>query len=115
MEKINKEVEEKIAHLQLIEQNLQNFLLQKQTFHSQLLELENALSELKNLKEKPYKIIGNIMILTDKDKLEKDLNSKREIINLRIKNIDKQEQKLKERSNELQTEVMKELKKNESS
>ena len=113
MVKINKEAEQKIAQLQLIEQNLQNFMLQKQNFHAQLLEVENALTELKTLKEKPYKIVGSIMISTDKGKLEKDLSSKKEIINLRIKNIDKQEQQLKEKANEIQSEVMEELKKNE--
>ena len=43
---IPKKTEEKIAQLQLTEQNLQNFLMQKQTFQSQLFEVDNELIEL---------------------------------------------------------------------
>jgi len=43
---VSKETEKDIAQLQLIEQNLQNFLVQKQTFQTQLLEIDNALKEL---------------------------------------------------------------------
>lgn len=107
--KINKETQEKIDKLQLIEQNLQNILIQKQTFQAQLLEIENALKELTNKKE-AYKIIGAIMVSSKKEDLEKELNQKKEILDLRLKNIEKQEEKIKEGATKLQSEVMKNLK-----
>lgn len=102
--------EEKLQKLTLLEQNLNNILLQKQNFQMQEVEIENALAELKECKE-AYQIIGNIMVKTEGDKLKKDLESKKEIIELRIRNIEKQEIKIKEEANKLQKEVINEIKK----
>ncbi len=108
---MEKETQDKIAELQISENVIQNILIQKQTLQSQILETSNALKELKTTKEKPYKIIGNIMIASDKKDLEKDLNEKKEILNLKIKNLEKQEDKLKEKSQKLQQEILKKIKK----
>lgn len=108
-----KETEQKIGKLQLLEQNLQNFILQKQNFQAQLLELNNALEELEKSKDKPYKIVGSIMVASTKEDLKSSLQSKKEIIELRIKNLEKQEKSIKEQTTELQTEIMQQLKKQE--
>jgi len=100
--------EEKIQKLNLMEQSLNNFSQQKQNFQMQIIEIENALNELKNEKE-AYKIIGNIMVKTEGGKLKEDLSSRKEIVDLRIKNIEKQEKKVKEDMEKLQGEVIKEI------
>ena len=100
---------EDIQQLQLMEHTLQQFIMQKQTFQVQLMEMESALSELDKT-DKAYKIIGNIMVASNKDDLKKDLDSKKEVLNLRIKNIEKQEDKIRENLNKLQKEVLKENK-----
>jgi len=110
--KMDEKTQGKINELQLLEQNLQNILLQKNTFQTQLMEIDNALKEIKNTKEKAYKIVGPIMIEEKKEKIKKDLDSKKEVINLRLKTIEKQETQLKGKYTELQSEIMKELKKN---
>ena len=102
--------EEGLQRLTLLEQNLNNSLLQKQNFQMQAVEIENALNELKNCKES-YQIIGNIMIKTESTKLKKDLDSKKEIIDLRIKNIEKQEEKIRVEFDKLQKEVIGDMKK----
>ncbi len=106
---IPKHVEEKIVQLQLIEQALQNITLQKQTFQTQLLEIESAMKELEKTEGPVYKIVGGIMVLSNKDELKKELQSRKEIIELRIKNLKKQEGTTKERAERLQAEVTKEL------
>jgi len=45
---MNKELQEKIGKLQMFEQNMQNFLMQKQQFQGQLLEIDSAIKELKD-------------------------------------------------------------------
>ncbi|MBI2499660.1 prefoldin subunit beta [Candidatus Woesearchaeota archaeon] len=103
----NKEMEEKIAELQMIEQNLQQLLSQKQNIQVQQIETENALEELKKQTTKEvYKIVGQILINSDKKEVEKDLNSKKEIFLLKIKNIEKQEEKLREKAKEMQREIL---------
>ena len=107
-----KETEQKIAKLQLLEQNLQTFLIQRQEFQKQVMELESALEGLKTSDEN-YKIIGNIMVKSDKDTLEKELKQKKEMIDLRISAIEKQENQIKEKAEEMQKEVLKDMEKKE--
>ena len=61
--------------------------------------------------EKAYKIIGNIMVETDKIELKADLQSKKEMLELRIKTMEKQEAQVRERASKLQSEILKKIKK----
>ena len=102
---VSKESQEKIGRLQLIEQNLQNFLAQKQQFQTQLFEVESALKEL-DASSEAYKIVGNLMVKSDKGALQKDLQQRKEIAELRVKSLEKQEQQLKDKAESLRKEVM---------
>lgn len=106
---MEKDTEKKIGQLQMMEQNLNNFLMQKQQFQTQLIEIDSALKELQNT-DTAYKIVGNIMIKGNKEDLIKDLTSKKDAVELRIKTLENQESKMKSKSKELQEEVMKKLK-----
>lgn len=108
MAEISKETEQEIAQLQLYEQSLQNILIQKQQFQSQSLEIESALKELETTKE-AYKIVGNIMVSSKKEDLKKDLESKKEVVSLRIKALEKQENQIREKAKKLQEEVSKKI------
>ncbi|MBI4452077.1 prefoldin subunit beta [Candidatus Woesearchaeota archaeon] len=107
---VSKETEQKISQLQMYEQSLQSFLGQKQQFQMQLVETESALSELQNT-EKAYKIVGNIMVESDKNELKADLQSKKEMLELRIKTMEKQESQVREKASKLQSEILKKIKK----
>ena len=89
-----------IAQLQLLQQNLQNVMVQKQQFQQELMELESALKELDNT-EKSYQIVGKLMIAKDKEVLKKDLLDRQEVVNLRIKSFDQQEKQFKESLEEM--------------
>ncbi len=106
----HQESEAKIEQLQALEQNIQNFLIQKQNFQSQLIEITNAYEELEKTKGKAYKIIGAVMIDTDKEELKKELNNKKETLNIRIRAVEKQENQLKEKASKLQEEVLHQIK-----
>lgn len=103
--------QKKIQELQMLEQNLQGFLMQKQNFQAQLAEAENAQEELKKSKNQVFKIIGGTMIETNKEDLEKELKEKIELLNLRIKNIDKQEVQIREKAQKAQEEMLKSMQK----
>tara|TARA_Y100000034_G_C6891059_1_gene409909 strand:+ start:1573 stop:1896 length:324 start_codon:yes stop_codon:yes gene_type:complete len=107
---MNEETEKKIQQLQLLEQNLQNVIMQKQTFQMQLVESENALKELDKSKKDAYKIIGTLMVSSDKGTLTKELKEQKDVLDLRIKNLEKQEKNFKEKAEDIQKEVMKEIK-----
>jgi len=107
---MNKDVQEKIQQLQLLEQNMQQFHTQRQQFQAQLAEVDSALKELENAKE-AYKIIGNIMVSSNKEELQKNLKEKKEIVELRIKTMEKQEGHLKNKAKKIQEEVLEEMEK----
>jgi len=106
---MDKNTEQKVARLQLLEQNMQNFAMQKQQFQAQIFDIDSAIEELKD-SEESFKIVGNIMVKADKEKLEKELKEKKGMLELRINTIEKQEKQLKDKSKELQKEVLDNIK-----
>lgn len=99
-----------LTQLQLLQQNLQNVLLQKQQFQRQLGEIDSALKELED-SPAAYQIIGNIMVARGKEELGKELGQKKELLDLRMRNLVRQEQTLKQKMEETQEKVLKEMKK----
>ena len=90
--------------------NFHNLLIQKQAFQMELNETENAISEISKSKGEVFKLIGNIMIKSNAESLEKELKHKKELLSLRIKSIESQEEQLSSQVEELREEVMKKIK-----
>ncbi|HLC84750.1 MAG TPA: prefoldin subunit beta [Candidatus Nanoarchaeia archaeon] len=107
---MDKALQDKISRLQSMEQNVQQYVMRRQQFSQQLMEIESALKELESSPE-AYKIVGNIMVKTSKDQLKKELAERKELADMRIQSLDKQEQKVAEKVEELKKEVMAEIKK----
>jgi len=107
---IDEKTQEKIQEIQILEQNLHNLLLQKQAFQMELNETENALSEIEKTKEDVFKMISNIMIKTDKNKLKEELGRKKDLLNLRLKSIESQENEFSKQLESLRREIMKKFK-----
>ncbi len=105
-----KQTENDLAQMQLIQQNLQNIMIQKQQFQMQLNEINSALTELKET-DKAYKIVGNLMVASKKEDLEKDLKEKLQTIELRIKTFESQEEKFKKKLEDMQKSVAADMKK----
>ena len=82
---------QKIQEIQILEQNIQNLLLQKQAFDMELSESRAALKEIENAKDDVFKLIGQLMIKSDKNKVKEELLNKEKILNLRLSTIGKQE------------------------
>ena len=70
-----------------------------------LLEIESALKELEKSDE-VYKIIGNIMLSSNKEELKKELENEKNMLNLRIDSMNKQEETIREKMKKLQNEIM---------
>jgi len=102
---LSKEAQESIQRLQMMEQNMQALNMQKQQLQAQLFEIEGALKEIAT-SPVVYKIVGGIMIGAEKDVLQKDLQGKKELIELRVQTLEKQEKQLKERAKNLQEEIL---------
>lgn len=105
---------ESVNHLQLLRQNLEAVALQKQQIDSQISELSSAISEIKQT-DKTYKILGRVMVATPKDQLQKDLNEKKDLAEIRLKNFNDQEKRIQKEMEEVQKQVVKDLQEEESS
>ena len=107
---MDKETENKIKELQVLEHSLQSILMQKQAFQMELGETENAMEELGKTKEDVYKIVGNIMIKKSHEEILKDLKDKKDLILLRLKSMAGQEKSLADDSEKLRKEVLSKIK-----
>lgn len=100
-----KEAKESIQRLQVMEQNVQALGMQKQQFQAQLFEIDGALKELES-SPVGYKIIGGIMVSADKPALRAELDGKKEILEVRVQSLEKQEKQLHDKLKKLQEEVL---------
>ena len=99
--------ESKIQEIQMLEQNLQNLLFQKQAFQMELSETQAALKEIEKADDEVFKIIGQLMIKTNKSEVKKDLLNKQKLLEMRMKTIEKQESALSKRIEEIKEEFIK--------
>jgi len=103
---VDQETQKQIQELQVLEQNLQSVLMQKQSFQLETSEIENSLTEIQKASGDVYKIVGQIMIKSDKENIEKELKQKQELVNVRLKSLDKQEEEISKRAESLREEVL---------
>lgn len=100
----------KVQQLQILQQNIQTILAQKQQFQNNISDIDGALSELKKT-DKAYLIIGKVMLGKPKEELATELEQRKEVLNLRLKNFNAQEEKLQQMLETTQKEALEELKK----
>ena len=94
-EKISPDMQKQIMEFQQAQQQARLVMSQKYQMELQLKELDSALSELdKSGKTEIHKVIGQILIKSDKDSVEKELKEKKETLEVRLKSIEAQEKKL---------------------
>jgi len=97
-----------LGQAQLYSQQIQTVAAQKAALTMELHEIKRALEEVKKAKEKfVYKLSGPILIKVDSDELVKDFDEKETMVNLRLKTLEKQEMRLKEKIEELRTRMIK--------
>lgn len=105
----------KIQELQILEQNLQGLIMQKQTIQIELNEISNALKDLKKSDDEVYRITGGIMLKANKADLTRELEEKKKILDLRVSAIEKQEKILEEKSEKSRKEISDTLEKRKTS
>jgi len=103
--------ENKIQEMQLVDQSLHNLLMQKQAFQMELSETKSALNEVKSSGEEVFKIVGHLMVRTQKEKVVKDLEEKEKFLDLRVKSLEKQEKALTEQLEKIREDILKSQKK----
>ena len=99
--------QDKIQEMQILDQNVQNLFLQKQSFQIEISETQLALKEIENSGDEIFKMVGQLMIRSDKAKVKEELLNKERFLDIRIKSIEKQENSLTEKLEKLREEIIK--------
>jgi len=109
--KLPPQVQQRLLRLQQLQQTLQGVLTQKQQLEMELTEVEQALDELEKLTDKAtiYKSIGSLLVKSKKGKVTTDLNERKELLDMRINVLGKQEERLRSQVKELQTKLQRDL------
>jgi prefoldin beta subunit len=101
--RLSPETQEILIELQTFQQQTQTVLIQKESLNIQNMEIDRALEELKKTtNEDAYKAVGPILVKSTKKDIEKDLAERKETIDLRLKSLQKQEDRLKEKMKQTQ-------------
>ncbi|MBM3232690.1 hypothetical protein FJZ18_00795 [Candidatus Pacearchaeota archaeon] len=95
----------KIQDLQLLEHNIQQLLMDKQTQQIELNEVSQALDEVKKSTGDIYKVLSGVMLLADKKTVGSDLEERKKVLELRLKSLDKQENLVGEKMQKLRNEI----------
>ncbi len=100
-------MEENIAkEYETLQQQLRSILIQKEALQIQIAEIENALEEIKNVKdEEIYKVVGSIMVKKKKEEVQKELEENKEDFELRVKSLENVEKNLIERIKKIEEKI----------
>jgi len=101
-----KDKNRQIQEMQILEQSIHQILLQKQAFQMELSETQAALRELEKSGDEVFKIVGQLMIKAKKSEIKEELLSKEKILKLRTENLDKQEDSLTKKMEEIRDKVL---------
>jgi prefoldin beta subunit len=105
------QVQQRLLRLQQLQQTLQGVLTQKQQLELELNEVEQAISELEKLTGTAviYKSIGSLLVKSKKAKVTTELNERKELLNMRINVLGKQEERLRTQVKDLQEKLQRDL------
>jgi prefoldin beta subunit len=107
MNQFDEETRAAIQEIQSLEQNFEQLMQQKHLFNMEFSETDLALKEIEKAEGDLFKIVGGqVVIKTTKEKLSADLNHKKEIIQIRMKSIEKQEKEFSETIEDLRKKIM---------
>lgn len=104
-----KEMQQKLLVLEQQKQQLDNISQQKGFFKNQQAELDAAVRELENTGENKEvsKIVGPIMIKSDKQTLLKELEEKKDRIDKGVNRLEEQENQIRQEATKNQQEIQK--------
>jgi prefoldin beta subunit len=97
-----------IGQAQAYQQQMQAYMVQKESLNMQLMEIKKAVEDLDKTKETEiYRISGPVLIKTTKADAKKDLKDKQDLISMRLSQIEKKEKGIKEKVDDLRDKLTK--------
>jgi prefoldin beta subunit len=105
------QVQERLQRLQNLQNTLQQLLVQRQRIEMEQMESDKAMETLKTVTSdsKVYKSVGAVLVEKPRDDVVKELEERKEFLDMRLKVIVKQEEKTREKMTGIQETLQKEL------
>jgi prefoldin beta subunit len=104
--KLSPEAQQLLMELQAYQQQMQTILMQKESLSMQQMDNDKALEELgKTTHDEVYKTVGPILIRSTKKDLTEELKERQETIDLRLKSMQKQETRIRDKLKETQDKL----------
>jgi prefoldin beta subunit len=106
-ETIPPELQQYVVKLQQLRNKLNQIMAEKSLVQAQLREAEKALEILKNISpDKPvYRAAGHLLVRVSKEDAEKDLSDKKDLLELRLKSLERQEAALTSEIKSLESKI----------
>jgi prefoldin beta subunit len=101
------QVKNQLAQMQQIQQQAQAIITQKNQVEISLKETELALEELEKLDNDAviYRAIGDLLIKTEREKTKEFLKEKKDMLDLRVQTLARQEERAQKRFQQLQEQL----------
>lgn len=106
-QQIPKALEDDIKEYNATMAQMQIVMFQKQQFKYQLDDVESALKELDKAKGPVFRNVGVLLLQSSKDEASESLKERKEALSVRLSSLAKQEEKLRERMDDLKTTIEK--------
>jgi len=107
---LDQETQGKIQELQIMEHGFQQLLMQKNAFSMEANETDFIIKEVEKTQGEVSRIIGSqVVIKSTKEEVLKDMQYRKQLIEKRMKDIDKQEKEFSENIESLREEIMKKI------
>jgi len=108
---LSSQLQEQLVRLQQLQQTFQVITTQRQQLEHERVEADKALSELDKMDDDDtvYKSIGAILVKSKRRKLIEELTERKELLEMRIKVITRQQNRTEEQMKELQQRVQQRL------
>ncbi|USS41371.1 prefoldin subunit beta [Thermococcus aggregans] len=111
MQNIPPQVQALLGQLESYQQQLQLVIQQKQRIQVELNDAKKALEEIEQVEEGApiYKTVGTLIVRSTKEKALEELKEKVETLEVRLRALERQEQKLNEKIKELTQQIQSSL------
>ncbi len=112
LDSLDKETQDKIQELQMMEESFQQLLMQKNAFSMESNETEYVIKEVEKTSSEIFRIVGNqVIIKSTKEEILENMSNKKKLLETRMKSINEQEQEFSAKIKGIREEVMEKIQK----
>ncbi len=106
-EVIPPDIQQQVVKYQQLQAQLNQVLTEKSVLEQELREINRALEVLKDVPPNAdiYKFVGHILVKVSKESAEKELTERKELLELRLKTLSKQEALIRQQLSEIQSRL----------